>query len=94
MARAREIALERGLHYVREAIDRNPEDTENLIHLGTLHFLLLAFDPDRALKALSLDKKVSAKKVRWVLLEDVGRTALRDDVPPEVVEEALDQVLS
>jgi len=36
---------------------------------------------------------VQGKKVRWVLLEDVGRTVIRDDVPPEIVEAALDEVL-
>ena len=43
--------------------------------------------------AMALDKKVQARAIRWVLLEDVGRTVLRDDVPPAVVEEALDEVL-
>jgi hypothetical protein len=28
-----------------------------------------------------------------VLLEDIGRTTLRDDVPQAVVEQALDEVL-
>ena len=43
--------------------------------------------------AIALDKKVQGKKVRWVLLEGIGRPVLRDDVPPEVVEAALDEVL-
>jgi len=51
-------------------------------------------DRARIGEAMALDKKVQAKAIRWVLLEDVGRTVLRDDVPPEVVEEALDEVLS
>lgn len=46
-------------------------------------------DPDRVLAALALDKKVSGKAVRWVLLEDVGRTVLRDDVPPEMVRDVV-----
>ena len=48
---------------------------------------------ERLLAAIALDKKVQGKKVRWVLLEAVGRTVIRDDVPPEVVEAALDEVL-
>lgn len=50
---------------------------------------------DRAhiMAAIALDKKVQGKKVRWVLLEDFGRPVLRDDVPPEIVEAALDEVL-
>jgi 3-dehydroquinate synthase len=50
---------------------------------------------DRAalLSAMALDKKVRAGAIRWVLLENVGRTVLRDDVPQAVVEQALDEVL-
>jgi 3-dehydroquinate synthase len=43
--------------------------------------------------AMSLDKKVRGKAIQWVLLEAVGSPVLRDDVPPEVVEPALDEVL-
>jgi shikimate kinase/3-dehydroquinate synthase len=50
---------------------------------------------DRAalLSAMALDKKVRAGAIRWVLLEDIGQTVLRDDVPQAVVEQALDEVL-
>jgi shikimate kinase/3-dehydroquinate synthase len=48
---------------------------------------------DRLLAAVSLDKKVHAKKVRWVLLEGIGRPVLRDDVPAAVIDAALDDVL-
>ena len=51
-------------------------------------------DREALLAAVALDKKVQSKKVRWVLLEDVGKTILRDDVPPEVVSAALDDVLT
>jgi 3-dehydroquinate synthase len=44
--------------------------------------------------AIALDKKVRAGAVRWVLLEGIGRAVVRDDVPPAVVEEALDEVLA
>jgi 3-dehydroquinate synthase len=50
-------------------------------------------DRERLLAAVALDKKVQGKKVRWILLEGVGRTVIRDDVPPEVIESALDEVL-
>ncbi len=51
-------------------------------------------DRARIQAAMSLDKKVRGKKVQWVLLERIGRPVLRDDVPPEVVEEALTEVLA
>jgi 3-dehydroquinate synthase len=46
-------------------------------------------DPDRALAAMALDKKVSGRAVRWVLLEDVGHPVLRDDVPATLVRQAV-----
>ncbi|HEY8491549.1 MAG TPA: 3-dehydroquinate synthase [Dehalococcoidia bacterium] len=41
-------------------------------------------DPERVLAAMALDKKVSGKAIRWVLLEEAGRPVIRDDVPPEL----------
>ena len=46
-------------------------------------------DPARALEAMALDKKVSRGAVRWVLLEDVGRPVVRDDVPATLVRKAV-----
>ena len=43
--------------------------------------------------ALALDKKVQAGKQRWVLLQDVGRTVIRDDVPAELVSEVVGDLL-
>ena len=37
--------------------------------------------------------KVRGKSIQWVLLEGIGRPVLREDVPKEVVEEALGEVL-
>jgi 3-dehydroquinate synthase len=50
-------------------------------------------DRERLMHAVSLDKKVQGRKVRWVLLEGVGRPVLRDDVPESVIQESLDEVL-
>jgi 3-dehydroquinate synthase len=50
-------------------------------------------DRDRIMAAMSLDKKVQGKRIRWVLLEGIGKPVLRDDVPDEVVASALDEVL-
>jgi 3-dehydroquinate synthase len=51
-------------------------------------------DRDRIKAAMALDKKVHGKTIRWVLLERIGKAVLRDDVPAEVVEAALDTVLT
>ncbi|MEE8471320.1 MAG: 3-dehydroquinate synthase, partial [Dehalococcoidia bacterium] len=42
-------------------------------------------DVESLLRAMELDKKTREKKIRWVLLADVGQTVIRDDVPDEVV---------
>jgi len=51
-------------------------------------------DRPRVTAALALDKKVIAGGQRWVLLEDVGRPIVRGDVPRNVVESVLDELLS
>jgi 3-dehydroquinate synthase len=50
--------------------------------------------PDRVLDAMMLDKKVEGGRLRWVLLEDIGRPVVRDDVPMDVVREVALEVLS
>jgi 3-dehydroquinate synthase len=44
---------------------------------------------ERVLGAIALDKKSQAGAVRWVLLEDIGRTRVTRDVPGELVRAAL-----
>lgn len=39
---------------------------------------------ERVLAAMALDKKVRGRTIRWILLEDVGRTVVRNDVPLEL----------
>jgi 3-dehydroquinate synthase len=46
-------------------------------------------DIDAVMAATLHDKKVAAKRVRWVLLEDFGRPVIRDDVPDGVVREVV-----
>jgi 3-dehydroquinate synthase len=51
-------------------------------------------DRKRIRSAMTLDKKVRDGTIRWVLLEDVGRTTIRNDVPNEIVEQAIDEAVS
>ena len=44
-------------------------------------------------EAMSRDKKVIGGKQRWVLLESIGSPIVRDDVPQEIVSEAIDAVV-
>jgi 3-dehydroquinate synthase len=50
-------------------------------------------DVDGVMAAMSLDKKVASKKVRWVLLEDFGRAVVWDDVPGDVVRGVLRELV-
>lgn len=52
-----------------------------------------AVRPQSVLAAMELDKKVKGKAVRWVLLEGIGRPAVREDVPGEVVAGVLEELL-
>ena len=51
-------------------------------------------DRERVHNALALDKKIVAGGQRWVLLEDVGRPIVTSDVPKDVVDAVLDDLLS
>ena len=55
----------------------------------------LARDVDRQqlFQAMSLDKKTEGGSIRWVLLEGLGRSVVRRDVPAELVEEAVQELL-
>ena len=52
----------------------------------------LALDPNRVLDAMRFDKKVKSGRIRLVLLEAVGRAVIRDDVPEEVILEAINSL--
>lgn len=51
-------------------------------------------DAEAVFAATALDKKVSAKRVRWVLIEAEGRPVVRDDVPDDVVRAVLRDLLT
>ena len=52
-----------------------------------------AVDMDAVRSAMSLDKKVSGKSIRWVVLEEIGRSTTDATVPAALVEEALRSVM-
>ncbi|GAG19482.1 unnamed protein product, partial [marine sediment metagenome] len=45
------------------------------------------------LAATELDKKVRGKAIQWVLLEDIGKAAVRSDVPQSELSNVLKQVV-
>jgi len=48
---------------------------------------------EAVLKAISFDKKTSDKSVRWVLLRDVGRPVIHNDVPLPLVRQVIEGML-
>jgi len=51
-------------------------------------------DRKQVLQAMELDKKVRDRAVRWVLLDDIGRTVFRNDVPMKTIEGVLKELVT
>jgi 3-dehydroquinate synthase len=49
---------------------------------------------DRVLDHMTRDKKARASRLRWILLEGIGRTRIASDVPMELVRETVERLLS
>ena len=49
-------------------------------------------EAENVLSRLSLDKKRAGSSQRWVLAERVGAGIVRDDVPAEIVHEAVSSI--
>ncbi|MCH7626389.1 MAG: 3-dehydroquinate synthase [Chloroflexi bacterium] len=49
-------------------------------------------DLDAVRNAMLSDKKTSGKTIRWVLLDGIGGAVTRNDVPPDLVQEALESL--
>jgi 3-dehydroquinate synthase len=70
------------------------ERQQSLFKLYGLPLRHPGLDPAPVLAATRLDKKVAAKRLRWVLLEDVGRPVLRDDVDDAVALAVLSELFA
>ena len=68
------------------------EEQRRMLESFGLPLTAPAVDVDALRQAMRLDKKVSGKALRWVLLEGIGRAAVRGDVPADTVEAALQSV--
>ena len=50
-------------------------------------------DVDSILEAIKMDKKNSNGKVRWVLLESIGKAIISQDVKEEIVIKSINDIL-
>lgn len=51
-------------------------------------------DASGVLRAMELDKKVRGERIRWVLLADIGRPVIQDDVPNEMAAGAVRELVT
>jgi len=70
------------------------ERLERLLAACGLPVVLRGVRGSRILSAMNRDKKRGPKGLRWVLLTEIGQTAVADDVAPEVVARELERFLA
>lgn len=70
-----------------EAADR--DRIRNVIRMAGLPVSGLSLDPKAVVDAMIYDKKVKGGRIRLVLPQGIGAAVIRDDVPPELMLEAV-----
>jgi 3-dehydroquinate synthase len=65
---------------------------ENLLKKLNIQSNFKKVEKDNLLKAIARDKKVKSGKVHFVLLEDIGKTTIRNDVSDDVIMEAFEYI--
>ena len=89
MMGAASMAQEMGLHS-QDIVDRQ----RRLLDRFNLPTSAKGVNVDDILKGMSLDKKVQGGSKRWVMLEEVGRSVVRSDVPEELVQKTVRELVS
>ncbi len=87
MTGAAEIARRMGL------LDSgSPERQRALLEEFGLPVSCPGVDVNAVMRAIELDKKVRMKEVRWVLLSQIGQAEIRNDVPPDMVQNVVEKL--
>lgn len=89
MAGAARMAVEMGMLPAEVA-----ERQDRLLARLGLPLTCPGVDPGRILETMLHDKKASQGKLAWVLLEGIGRAAVRRDVPVELMERVVRDLAS
>ena len=64
----------------------------NVIALAGLPVGGMKLDIQAVIDAMIFDKKVKSGKIRFILLDRIGHAVMRDDLPPELVREAMESL--
>jgi 3-dehydroquinate synthase len=76
-----------------EMLDReSAKRIERVIESARLPVKGLTLDPNVIIEAMSFDKKAKAGRLRFVLPDRIGHVVIRDDVPGELVRDAIDSL--
>ena len=89
MMGAARMAQEMGI-LAPEVVDRQ----QSLLERFNLPITAHGVDVDRVLGAMSLDKKNQGGSNRWVMLDGVGSAVVRSDVPRELVERTVRELVA
>jgi 3-dehydroquinate synthetase len=60
--------------------------TGNLPDLGSI-------DPEKVFEAFAFDKKQIGDRLQWILLEDIGKPVIRQDIPKSTIKNTLEEFL-
>jgi len=66
---------------------------ENLLKKLKIKSNLKDSNEENLVKAILRDKKVKSRKINLVLLEDIGKTVIRNDIPNDVIVEGFNYIL-
>ena len=72
--------------------NRDVECQEAILRQFNLPVSYPRIDLPAVIKAMEMDKKVGGKKIRWVLLDNLGHAIIRHDVPNGIVADALKKI--
>lgn len=80
-------------HRVAGLPERSVERQRSLLERYGLPTSSPKIDVNALIDAMQLDKKVRGKTIRWVLLDEIGKPVIRNDVPLELVREVLEELM-
>lgn len=86
------VAASRAAQRLSMIDDRSVGRIVNLVGAARLPTGQMQLDVDRVVAAMAFDKKVKTGRLRFVLPDRIGHVVIRDDVPADVVREAVESL--